>query len=225
MTRGWIASSERERQLAVHVEDSWGPKRRENLVKRITIFAIIVIAAAAILVLWGVASERDVPEQYAVAFSASGEIYIGHLDLNEAGFSSLGEAEITLTLEIPEWDVSLTRECTYFSRGSGGARLDYLSLTPLTGQVVGKKSREKVEFVIHIEIVTPHPEVAKIKFLGKGNTIRGTVTNHPDESMVVLTDAGSLVRTLDTRTIEVQNSPPSEDAIFWTFKFTSTRLS
>ena len=225
MTRGWIATSERERQLATHVEDAWGPKRRETLVKRIAIVAIIVIAAAAIFFVWGVASEGDVPEQYAVAFSASGEIYIGHLDLNDAGFSSLEEAEITLTFEIPEWDVSLTRECTYFSRGSGGARLDYLSFPPVTGQVVAKKSRAREEFVLHIKIITPHPDVAKIMFLGKGNTIRGTVTNHPDEPMVVLSDAGSLVRTLDTRTIEVQNSPPSEDAIFWTFKFSSTRLS
>jgi hypothetical protein len=225
MVRGWIASSERERQLAIHVEGAWGPKRRETLTKRIAIFAIIVIAAAAILFLWGVTSETNVPEQYAVAFSASGEIYIGHLDLNEAGFSSLAEADITLTLEIPEWDVKLTRECTYFTRGSGSARLDYLSLTPITGQVVGKKSRDRVEFVLNIKIVTPHPDVAKIKFLGKGNTIRGTVTNHPDEPMFILTDAGSQVRTLDSRTIEVQNSPPSEDAIFWTIKFTSTRLS
>jgi hypothetical protein len=225
MARGWIAASERERELAVHVEGAWGPKRRESLIKRIAIVAIIVISLAAALFIWGVSSEVKVDESYAVAFSAPGEIYIGHLDLNDAGFSSLSDADISLTFEIPDWHVSLTRECTYFSRGSGDARLDYLSLEPLTGQFVGEKSRDKVEFVLRIEIVTPHPDVAKIKFLGRGNTIRGTVTNHPDGPMVVITDAGSLVRTLDSKVVEVQNSPPSEDAVFWTLRFTRSRLS
>ena len=225
MTRGWIASSERERDLARHVEGTWGPKRREDFFKRLAIVSIIVVVSVAILFIWGVSSQVKVDERYAVAFSAPGEIYIGHLDLNEAGFASLAEAEITLTFEIPEWDVSLTRECSYFSRGSGGGRLDYLSLVPITGQVAGKKRRDKVEFLMYIDIITPHPDVSKIKFLGNGNTIRGTVTNHPNEPMLTLSEANSLVKLLDNKVIEVQNDPPNEDAMFWMIKFTTTRLS
>ncbi len=225
MARGWIARSEREKELEVHVEGEWGPSRQRKFVRRMTFAVLLVMMLVMAIFVTSVANQNKVEESYAVVYSAPGELYIGVMDLPVEVQKDLSQAEITMRLDIPAWKVEVVREMTYFNRTSEGTVLHYLRMTAINGQVVRETEREQVEFTLRIDIVTPNPEVAALKFLGKSNIIQGKVSNHPDDPLVELTEFKGKVKLRSGNTIEVRNLPEREDVEYWFLKFTRTRLS
>ncbi len=226
MARGMIGRTDRERELEEHIEGTWGPQRRENLFKRMAIIVVLVmILSMALFVgsLWNVTSVEDT---YAVVYTGSTEMYIGQLDLSASAWDSLITATtITLYLDIPDWDVAVVREMTYFNRTVEGERLDYLSIAPFTGQVLKDTSGRRVDFQVRIVIETPSVEVSKLRFLGTSNSFTGTLTNHPDKPVVELGSSGKGVELVGNGKIEVRNEPERTDIEYWFVQFTRTQLS
>ena len=170
--------------------------------------------------------QTSVEESYAIVFSAPTELYIGQLHLSDSGWDSFHTATtITLRLQIPDWDVNVTRTLTYFNRTSDGSRIDYLRMAPITGQVVRDTSGQRVPFSIDIEIVTPSQEVSELRFLGNGNFYTGTITNDPDKALVTMASVPHGVVLVDDRRIEVRNEPQRTDVEYWFLQFTRTKLS
>lgn len=226
MPRGWIASSERERELARHVEGSWGPSRRETLFKRLAIVAVTIMVLALAVFVYTINDVNSVEESYVVVYSAPTELYIGQLDMSNSAWDALLTATtITLTLKIPDWGIEVTRELSYFNRTSDSGLVDFLRMDPITGQVARDTSGKRVEFTLRIEVVTPSAEVAKLRFLGDSNSLSGTVTNDPGKAVVELTSAGKGVKLVDGGKIEVRNEPQRLDVQYWFLQFTRTRLS
>ena len=223
---GMIGRSDRERELERHIEDEWGPSRKERLYKRMAIVVIIVVLLLMVVFIASVLQQTTVEENYAVVYTAATEIYIGQLDLSASGWDSLRTATtVTLFLDIPDWNVHETRELTYFNRPSDDGQLDYLRMDPITGQVVRDVSSKRVDFSVRIEIETPSAEVNELKFLGTSNHFEGTVTNHPDKPVVELVSSGNGVKLVDKGKIEVRNEPKRSDAQYWFVQFTRTKLS
>jgi hypothetical protein len=221
-----IGRSERERDLEKWVEGTWGPERREQMFKRLAMVAAVVVISGLALFVVFVSFQTTVDEHYAVAFSASSELYVGQLDLSGPAWDSLMESEITLTLDIPDWGIHEVRELTYFNRSSGGQRLDFFRMAPLSGQLSGEKDRAEADFTLKVRIVTASPEVNDLKFLGRSNTITGKVSNHPDKPPVELISSAKGVRLKDgDKVIEVRNEPYRDDIEYWFLQFTRTRLS
>lgn len=226
MVRGWIAQSKGEEDLAKQVEASWGPSRKEKLMRRMAIAIVLIMMFVMAVFVTMVTLQTSVDENYAVVYSAPNELYIGQLDLEESEWDSfLTATTMTLTFTIPEWNVSITRELAYFNRTVDGTTLDLLRMAPITGQVLKDVSGQRVVFTIRIEIVTPHAEVAKLKFLGNSNSFTGTVTNHPDKQLVELTSAGKGVVLVDGKLVEVRNDPKLDNVEYWFLQFSRTKLS
>jgi preprotein translocase subunit SecG len=226
MARGWIAPSKGEQDLAKQVEASWGPDRKEKMLRRMAWAVVLVMMMVMAIFITMVTLQTDVEDNYAVVYSAPNELYIGQLDLSASGWHSfLTATTLTLTLTIPDWNVTEARDLTYFNRSIEGTTLHYLRLTPITGQVHKDVSRQRVEFTVHIEIVTPNAEVSKLKFLGNANTFDGTVTNHPSKTLVVLESGGKGVVVVDDKRVEVRNDPKLDNVDFWFLQFTRTKLS
>jgi hypothetical protein len=226
MARGWIGSSKGEKDLAVQIEANWGPSRKEKLMRRMAIAVVLVMMLVMAIFVTMVTLQTSVEENFAVVYSAPTEMYIGQLDLSASGWHSfLTATTMTLFLDIPRWNTSITRDLTYMNRSVGGARLDFLRMAPITGQVLRDVSTARVEFTVRIEIVTPHAEVSKLRFLGDSNNFKGTVTNHPDKHLVVLTSSGDGVKLLKDRIVEVRNDPKRDDVEYWFLQFTRTKLS
>jgi len=226
MARGWIAPSEKETELARHVEGTWGPSRKEKLMRRMALAVVLVMMFVMAVFVTMVTLQTHVEENYAVVYSAPNEMYIGQLQLEPSAWSSFKEATtLTLTFTIPDWNVSVTRDLVYFNRTSNGDRLDYLRMAPITGQVLKDVSSRRVAFSVRITIETPHAEVAKMKFLGDSNHIDGTVTNHPDRELVELEFAGKGVVLVNGKSVEVRNDPKRDDVEYWFLQFTRTKLS
>jgi hypothetical protein len=137
----------------------------------------------------------------------------------------LAAANITLRLDIPAWDVHETRQMTYYNKTVDGVVLHYLRMPALNGQVVRDTDREQVQFTLRIDIVTPNPEVAALKFLGKANVIQGKVTNHPEEPLVELTYFKGRVRLRSDKMVRVINLPERDDVEYWFLQFSRTKLS
>ena len=226
MVRGWIAQSKGEEDLAKQVEASWGPSRKEKLMRRMAIAIVLIMMFVMAVFVTMVTLQTSVDENYAVVYSAPNELYIGQLDLEESEWDSfLTATTMTLTFTIPEWNVSITRELAYFNRTVDGTTLDLLRMAPITGQVLKDVSGQRVVFTNRIEIVTPHAEVAKLKFLGNSNSFTGTVTNHPDKQLVELTSAGKGVVLVDGKLVEVRNDPKLDNVEYWFLQFSRTKLS
>jgi hypothetical protein len=225
MARGWIARSQREKELEHYVEGEWGPDRQRRFVRRMSFAVLLIMMLVMSIFVASVARQNDVEESYAIVYSAPSELYAGVFDLPLEVQKDLAVANITLRLDIPAWKVHETRQMTYFNRTVDGAVLHYLRMPPLNGQVVRDTERDQVEFTLRIDIVTPNPEVASIKFLGKANVIQGLVTNHPDEPLVELTYYKGRVRLRSDRMVEVVNLPDRDDVEYWFLQFSRTRLS
>jgi len=226
MARGWIAPSKGEEDLAKHVEDAWGPSRKEKLMKRMAIGMTLVMILVMAIFVSMVSNQSSVEENIAVVYSAPNEIYVGQLDLEPSGWDSfLNATTMTLTFSIPAWNVSISRELIYFNRTIDGTTVGYLRMAPITGQVVRDVTGQRVDFTVRIEIVTPHAKVAKLKFLGDANKFEGRVTNHPDKQMVQLTSAGKGVVLVDGKKVEVRNDPKLDNIEFWFVQFSRTKLS
>ena len=226
MARSFIARSKGEEDLAKQVEESWGPSRKEKLMRRMAIAVVLIMMFVMAVFVTMVTLQTSVEENYAVVYSAPNELYIGQLDLEASEWDSFHTATtMTLTFTIPEWNVSITRELAYRNRTVDGTTLDYLRMAPITGQVLEDVSGQRVVFTIRIEIVTPHAEVAKLKFLGNSNSFTGTVTNHPDKELVELTSAGNGVVLVDGKLVEVRNDPKLDNVEYWFLQFSRTKLS
>lgn len=226
MARGSAIRVKGEEDLAKQVESNWGPSRKEKLSRRMAIAVILVMMFVMAVFLTMVTLQTTVEENYAVVYSAPNEMYIGQLDLSASGWHSfLTATTLTLYFDIPAWNISITRDLVFMNRSVGDETLGFLRLAPITGQVLRDISSERVEFTLRIEIVTPHVEVAKIKFLGDSNSFKGTVTNHPDKHLVVLTSSGSGVKLVKDRMVEVRNDPKRDDVEYWFLQFTRTKLS
>ncbi|UCC92190.1 MAG: hypothetical protein JSW25_05815 [Thermoplasmata archaeon] len=226
MARGWIAPSKGEQDLAKQVEDSWGPSRKEKMMRRMAWAIVLVMMLVMAIFVTMVVLQTEVEENYAVVYSAPNELYIGSLDLTASGWYSFNTATtVTLTFTIPDWNVTETRELSYFNRSVDGTTLHYFRLAPITGQVHEDVSRQRVEFTVRIEIVTPSAEVSKLKFLGNSNTFTGTVTNHPDRDLVVLESGGKGVTVVDDKRVEVRNDPRLDNIDYWFVQFSRTKLS
>ena len=226
MVRGWIAQSKGEEDLAKQVEASWGPSRKEKVMRRMAIAVVLIMMFVMAVFVTMVTLQTSVEENYAVVYSAPNELYIGQLDLEESEWDSfLTATTMTLTFTITEWNVSITRELAYFNRTVDGTTLDLLRMAPITGQVLEDVSGQRVVFTIRIEIVTPHAGVAKLKFLGNSNSFTGTVTNHPDKQLVELTSAGKGIVLVDGKLVEVRNDPKLDNVEYWFLQFSRTKLS
>ena len=225
MARGWIARSEREKELEVHIEGEWGPDRQRRLLRRTTFAVLIIMMLVMAIFIASVATQNDIEESYAVVYSAPSELYAGVFDLPLEVQKDLAAANITLRLDIPAWNVHETRQMTYFNRTVDGVVLHYLRMPALNGQVVRETDSEQVQFTLRIDIVTPNPEVAAFKFLGKANVMQGLVTNHPDGPLVELTYYKGRVRLRSDEMIRVINLPEREDVEYWFLEFSLTRLS
>ncbi len=226
MARGWIAPSKGEKDLAVQVERTWGPSRKEKLMRRMAIAIVLIMMLVMAIFVSMVVLQTHVEENYAVVYSAPSELYIGQLDLTASGWHSfLTATTMTLTLTVPEWNVTITRDLAYFNRSVDGTTLDYLRMAPISGQVVKDVSTERVEFTVRIGIVTPNAEVAKLKFLGDANKFEGTVTNHPDKQVLLLTSSGKGVSEVGGTKVLVRNDPRMENLEYWFVQFTRTKLS
>lgn len=226
MARGSAIRVKGEEDLAKQVESNWGPSRKEKLSRRMAIAVILVMMFVMAVFMTMVTLQTTVEENYAVVYSAPNEMYIGQLDLSASGWHSfLTATTLTLHFDIPAWNISITRDLVFMNRSDGDETLGFLRLAPITGQVLRDVSSERVEFTLRIEIVTPHAEVSKIKFLGDSNSFKGTVTNHPDKPLVVLTSSGSGVKLVKERMVEVRNDPKRDDVEYWFLQFTRTKLS
>ena len=226
MARGSAIRVKGEDDLAQQVESNWGPSRKEKMMRRMAIAVVLVMMFVMAVFLTMVTLQTAVEENYAVVYSAPNEMYIGQLDLSASGWHSfLTATTLTLHFDIPKWNISITRDLTYMNRSVDGTTLDFLRLAPITGQVLRDVSSDRVEFSVRIEIVTPHAEVSKIKFLGDSNNFKGTVTNHPDKQLVELTSSGSGVRLVKDKIVEVRNDPKRDDVEYWFLQFTRTKLS
>jgi hypothetical protein len=226
MARGWIAPSKGEKDLAKQIEDSWGPSRKERMMRRMAWAIVLVMMFVMAIFVTMVTLQTEVEDNYAVVYSSPNEMYIGNLDLSASGWHSFNTATtITLTFSIPQWNITETRDLTYFNRSVEGTTLHYLRMAPITGQVHKDVSRQRVEFSVRVEIVTPSAEVSKLKFLGNANTFTGTVTNHPDKDLVVLESHGKGVVLINDKRVEVRNDPKLDNIDFWFVQFTRTKLS
>jgi hypothetical protein len=153
-------------------------------------------------------------------------MYVGHLDLSGSGWDSfLTATTITLIFNIAAWNVTVTRDMTFMNRTVDGTTHGYLRTAPFTGQVLRDVSGERVTFTVRMEVVTPHAEVAKLKFLGDSNRFEGTVTNHPDKPLVEMTYYGKGVSLNDGKLIEVKNEPKLNNVNYWFLQFSRTKLS
>jgi hypothetical protein len=226
MARGWIAPSKGEQELAEQAERSWGPSRKEKLIRRMAIAIVLVMMLAMALFITMVVLQTAVEENYTVVYSAPNEMYVGDLDLSGSGWDSfLNATTITLTFDIPKWNVSVSREMTFLNRTIDGSPRGFLRMAPITGQVQRDISGERVAFYVRITIETPHAEVAKLRFLGDKNRIEGTVTNHPDKPLVQLTEFGDGVSVIDDKVVKVKNQPRSDKVEYWFVQFARTKLS
>ena len=226
MARGWIAPSKGETELADQVERSWGPSRKERMMRRMAIAVVLVMMFVMAIFVTMVILQTEVEENYALVYSAPSEMYVGHLDLTGSGWDSfLDSTTITLTLTIPDWNVSITRDMVFMNRTVDGTTSGYLRMTPITGQVLRDVSGQRVAFTVRIHVETPHAEVAKLRFLGDSNRLEGTVTNHPDKPLVVLTSHGKGVVLIDDELVEVRNEPRSSNVDYWFLQFSRTQLS
>jgi hypothetical protein len=226
MARGWIAPSKGEKDLAVQVEKTWGPSRKEKLMRRMAIAVVLVMMFVMAIFVTMVTLQSSVEENYAVVFAAPNEMYVGHLDLTASGWDSfLNATTIKLHLTIPGWNISETRDMSFFNRTVDDTTQGYLRMAPISGQVLKDVSGKRVPFTVRIVVETPHAEVAKLRFLGTGNRIEGTVTNHPDKPLVEITSSGSGVVLIDDKLIEVRNEPKSPNVDYWYLQFSRTKLS
>lgn len=226
MARGWVAPAKGERELADQVERTWGPSRKEKLLRRMAIAIVLVMMLVMAIFITMVMLQTSVEENYAVVYSAPNEMYVGHLDLTGSGWDSfLNHTTITLTLTIPAWNISITRDMAFMNRTVDGTPRGFLRMAPITGQVLRDVKAERVAFTVHIQVDTPHAEVAKLRFLGDSNRFEGTVTNHPDKPLVVLTSYGKGVVLIDDKLIEVRNEPKSSNVDYWFLQFSRTKLS
>ena len=226
MARGWVAPAKGERELADQVEKTWGPSRKEKMLRRMAIAIVLVMMFVMAIFVTMVTLQKAVEENYALVYSAPNEMYVGQLDLTGSGWDSfLNSTTITLTFEIPKWNVSITRDVVFMNRTVDGTTRGYLKMAPITGQVLRDVSGDRVAFSVRIQIETPHAEVGKLKFLGDANKFEGTVTNHPDKPPVVLTSSGKGVVLVDDKLIEVRNEPRSSNVDYWFLQFSRTKLS
>jgi hypothetical protein len=226
MARGWIAPSKGEGELAKQVEDNWGPVRKDKMLRRMALAVVLVMMFVMALFVVLVTLQTDIEENYAAVYSAPNEMYIGDLSLSASGWHSFDTATtMTLTLSIPSWNVTETRDLTYFNRTVDGTTFHYLRMVAITGQVHKDVSSNRVEFTVRIEIDTPNAEVSALKFLGDANNFRGTVTNHPNKDLVVLESGGKGVVLVDDDRIEVRNDPKLDNVDFWFLQFTRTKLT
>jgi hypothetical protein len=226
MARGWIGRTKGEEELALQVEKSWGPDRKERTMRRMAIAIVMIMMFVMAVFVVMVFLQTEVEESYAIVYSAPNEMYIGDLELTGSGWYSFQTATtITFHLNIPEWNVSVSQEMVYTNRSVDGTTLHFLRMAPISDQVLKDVSGRRVEFTVRIEIVTPSLEVSKLKFLGNSNTFKGTVTNDPDKPLLVLTDGGKGVVVVDDRKVEVRNDPRRDDVDYWFLQFSSTKLS
>jgi hypothetical protein len=226
MARGWIAPSKGEQELAEQAERSWGPARKEKLLRRMAIAIVLVMMLVMAIFITMVVLQTAVEENYTVVYSAPNEMYVGDLDLSGSGWDSfLNATTLTLTFTIPKWNVSVSREMTFVNRTVDGSPRGFLRMAPITGQVQRDVSGERVPFYVRVTVETPHAEVAKLRFLGDRNRIEGTVTNHPDKPMVELTEYGKGVALIDDKLVRVKNEPRSDNVEYWFVQFSRTKLS
>ncbi len=226
MARGWIAPSKGERELADQVERSWGPSRKEKFLRRMAIAIVLVMMFVMAIFITLVTLQTSVEENYALVYAAPNEMYVGHLALTGSGWDSfLNATTLTLTFDIPAWNISETRNLAFVNRTVDDTTQGFLRMAPISGQVLKDVSSKRVPFTVRIEVETPHAEVAKLRFLGTGNKIEGTVTNHPDKPLVEITSSGNGVVLIDDKLIEVRNEPKSSNVDYWFLQFSRTKLS
>lgn len=226
MARGWIGRSDGERDLEVHIEDQWGPSRKEKLLRRSALVLVLIMMLIMASFVASIFLQTSVEDSFAIVYSAPTELYIGQLHLSSSGWNSfLTATTMTLRLQIPDWDVNVTRKLTYFNRTSDGSRVDYLRMAPISGQVVRDTSGQRVPFSVSIEIVTPSQEVSELRFLGNGNSFSGTVTNDPGKALVTMVSTPRGVVLMDDKRVDVRNEPQRSDVEYWFLQFTRTKLS
>lgn len=226
MARGWIAPSKGERDLADQIERSWGPSRKEKLMRRMAIAIVLVMMFVMAIFVTMVVLQTSVEENYAVVYSAPNDMYVGQLALTGSGWDSfLNATTMTLTFTIPAWNISETRDMSFVNRTVDDSTQGFLRMVPISGQVLRDVSGQRVAFTVHIDVETPHAEVAKLRFLGSSNRIEGTVTNHPDKPLVEVTSSGKGVVLIDDKLIEVRNEPKSSNVNYWFLQFSRTKLS